>query len=1283
MNNLIIPRFDYHLHTDMSNIRVIDAINRPKELIDYAIQIGLAGICFSEHEHLGNSITINKLQQQYQETNPNFKIAHGNEIYLTDTRDSGQQYYHFLLIALDACGFQMLTELSSTSWINGFYDRGLYRVPTLKSEIEDIIKRYGKGHIYASTACIGGYMGKQILALHEAEYIGNIQGRKQAHDNIVQFILWCKQTFGDNNFALEVQPGISEEQLIVNNFMPTLAKVFDLPICLTSDAHFLRKEDRAIHKAFLNSKEAEREVDQFYQSCWLHNQEENLAALQGTSLDYETMCANSINIMNRIEDYSLLRNQEVPVAPVPYFPKEAATSHVFQQYPTLDKLSHSDNEQERAWVNLCYQELQNKQLVNDTYMARLEEEADTQNVIGEKLGTCIFAYPLFLRHYIDLIWECGSTVGTGRGSAGGGLSHWLLGITQTNPIKTKSYFWRFLNKSRQELPDVDIDICPSKREEILDKTREETGQLGCVHVCTYGVLSTKAAIKCAARGYRSDEYLDGIPLEEAEYLSSLIPSERGFLWSLHDCFYGNEEKGRKPNGKFISEVNKYPGLKDILERIEGLIVQAGIHASGVIYPPKNDYYRYGPFMVAKNGMMVTQYSLHDSEAAGSCKIDWLVTEVQQQLVECIHELQKAGYIEPNLTLREAYNKYLTPEALPLNDDKLWSAIDSGTILKLFQFDSQVGSQGIKAIQPRNVEELTAVNALIRLMAEDGQESPIDKYVRQKNNPQIWINEMNGYGLTPKEQQLLKKYLGESYGLCYSQEQLMLVLMDSDICNFSMEEANKARKLISKKQMDKIPQLREEVHQAAKSTALGNYVWDIVVKPSLGYSFARVHGYSYSLIACQCAYLAAYYPIVYWNTACLRVDAGIEEEDSTSYDKIAKAIGNMVARGVSVVPVDINRSGYFFEPDEDNNAILYGMKSLNGVGGEIIDTIIKNRPYTSLQDFIDKTKSNKTVTISLIKSGAFDQFGDREKIFADYLRQQSNPKTKLTMQNFKGLMEADLLPQDLDFQKRLFVFNKALRANKKVEDIYVVNYNYYDFYEQFFDVDELEPIYDTLGINQKKWQKMYTKAMEPAKKYIQEHQQELLDKMNNSLFQEQWNRYAAGNVSAWEMDSMGYYYHEHELAKVKQSWYNIYEYDNLPDEPEVEYTFKRNGRDIPIFKTCRIMGTVIGKNNTKATVNLLTVGSGVVTVKFDLDYFAKYNRRISENVGGVNKVVETGFFNRGVKLVVNGYKRGNLFRAKAYRKSPSKQLYRITEIRDDGTMCMTHLRYGETEDENDA
>lgn len=719
---------------------------------------------------------------------------------------------------------------------------------------------------------------------------------------------------------------------------------------------------------------------------------------------------------------------------------------------------------------------------------------------------------------------------------------------------------------------------------------------------------------------------------------------------------------------------------DILLNISGLITQRGIHASGVNFYDK-DPYETACFMKAKNGAITTQYSLHDAEYCGDVKYDFLVTEIQDVITQCINLLQEGGKIDKNLTLKEAYDKYLHPDVLPLQDDKLWEAASSGKILKLFQFDTQVGGQTIKIVKPHTPKEMADCNSAMRLMAsEKGGETPTERYVRMKADISQWYDEMNRWGLSKEEQKILEPYYLPTHAAPAQQEDMMLILMDKDICHFTLSEANSARKIVGKKQMDKVPELHTKVLKQAPNENFGKYVWETALKPQMGYSFSLIHSLAYSYIGLQTVYLAAYFPIVYWNTACLRVDAGLEEDAATNYDKIAKAVGNMIARGVSVRPVDINRSNYMFEPDEETNSILYGMKSLNGVGGEVIESIIQNRPYTSLQEFIDKTKSNRTVTLSLIKAGAFDQFGDRKEILADYLRQVSDPKKRLTMQNFKTLMDADLLPQELDFQKRLFVFNKALRANKKADNVYVVNYNYYDFYEQFFDIDELEPVYDTLGIDQKKWQKMYTKAMEPAKKYIQEHQQELLDALNNSLFQEQWSKYAAGTESTWEMDSMGYYYHEHELANVHQRWYNIVEYDSLPEEPEVEYTFRRNGRDIPIYKTQRIMGTVIGKNNTKATVNLLTVDSGVVTVKFDLDYFAKYNRRISENIGGVNKIMEQGWFQRGTLIVVNGFKRGGMLKAKAYKKTPSKQLYKITEIHQDGTICMTHLRYGETEED---
>lgn len=305
---MTVPRFGYHCHSHYSNLRLLDATIRPKELVERGLELGLAGIALTDHESLGGHIEIDKLQDKYKETNPNFKIVRGNEIYLTDTRNTGQYYYHHILLALDAIGHKMLRELSSIAWMNSYYDRGMERVPTLKTEVEDVVRRYGQGHIYASTACLGSELDRAILELTEAETLGNIVGEKQAHEKIVRFLEWCIDTYGQDNVSLEVQSACSDEQITVNKRMAAIAKAFSLPVCVTEDAHYLRKEDRFVHKAFLNSKEGEREVDSFYEYCYLQSEEEVRRNLEGTGLDYEELCANSMKILDRCEYYTLKRN---------------------------------------------------------------------------------------------------------------------------------------------------------------------------------------------------------------------------------------------------------------------------------------------------------------------------------------------------------------------------------------------------------------------------------------------------------------------------------------------------------------------------------------------------------------------------------------------------------------------------------------------------------------------------------------------------------------------------------------------------------------------------------------------------------------------------------------------------------------------------------------------------------------------------------------------------------------------------------------------------------------
>lgn len=1211
----------YPLFLNESNIRLLDCINKPKDLIDYAIKIGLSGICITDHEALGSHIELDQIRTQYKEKYPKFKIGLGNEIYLTDTRDSGQKYWHFILVAKDIIGHKMLRELSSTAWMNSYYDRGLERVPTLKIELKNIVNKYGKGHLIASTACLGSEIDYHILSMNNAEKIGDINSKKEHYQAIVNYVKFCQELFYDD-FYLEVQPAQSKEQLIVNNRMKAIADYFNIKMIITTDAHYLRKEDREIHKAYLNSKSGDREVDSFYAAAYLQTTEEIIENLQGTNLDYYELEANTLEIYNKLEDYTFAASQQVPQVEVKDYPKQTHSLG----YKTLDYLYNSDNIQERYWVNQCIDKLKELNLYNDTYLSRLEEEANIQKHIGNELHTCIFAYPIFLQHYIDLFWECGSTVGAGRGSACSGLNHYLLGVTQLDPIKHDLPYWRFLNKERVELPDIDIDLCPSKREYIFQKIREERGgELTCVQVCTYGTETTKSAIKTACRGYRSEKFIDGIDVDIAEYMSSLVPQERGFLWSLSDVVDGNAEKNRKPVQNFLSEVKKYPGLLDIMVNIEGLVCRRGIHASGVVFYD-DDPFETACFMKAKNGAMTTQYSLHDAEYCSDTKYDFLVTEVQDVICQCLSLLQKNGEIESNLSLKEVYNKYLHPDKLPIEDPHMWEVAASGEVLKFFQFDTQVGGQTIKMVKPTNPIEMANCNSAMRLMAtEKGGETPTERIVRMKQDIQQWYYEMEDWGLTQEEQKVLEPYYLPNSATPAQQEELMIILMDDNICHFTLAESNTARKIVAKKQMDKIPELHQKILDQAKSKKLGAYVYETAIKPQLGYSFSKIHSLAYSFIGIQTLYLATYFPSVYWNTACLRVDSGLDEDAASNYAKIAKAVGNIRHRGINISLIDINKSQYGFEPDSENNKIIYGMKGLNGVGGEIIQQIIENRPYNGLKDFQEKVKCNKTVMISLIKSGAFDQFGERKEVMREYIQSVSEPKKRITLQNFNGLVERNMIPKELDFQRRLFKYNKALKKNCGIDGLFVMkSNNYYNFFEEFFDIDLLKPYGNKLAIKQDTWKKLYTKNMKPASDYFKAHQQEMLNKYNQCLFQEQWDKYASGNYSSWEMDSLAMYYHEHELTNVNLKYHDIKNFGDLPSNPAVEKTFKRNGIEIPIFKLDRIMGTVIAKDDAHSSFSLLTVNDGVVTVKVSRDYFARINRRISEvQEDGTKKVKEQG------------------------------------------------------------
>lgn len=837
----MLDRFEVHTHSHFSNIRLLDCINKPKDLVERAIEIGLKGLAITDHECLSGAVIFNKLQKEY----PDFKIGLGNEIYLIDERGPSQPYYHCILIAKDRIGFRQLCKLSSLAWMQSYHDRGMERVPTLKSELNSIVKT-NPGHIICTSACLGGELSTAVNNMVIARQTGDNDGAAAAYLQIEKFINFMTSLFGDD-FYIECAPGASIEQIRVNLKLKDIAAAYGIKMVLGTDAHYLKREDRYVHKAYLNSKGGDREVDSFYEYAYLQSEEDILNNLRPSIVsEYEQVCKNSMEIYNKIEIYDLAHSQVIPSVGVKNYPKQDFGTWFHQNYPILGDMFNSDDVYERYWINECDQQIQKLNLDKPEYWARLEEEADIKKTISEKLGTNMFKYPITLQHYIDMMWECGSLVGAGRGSSCSGLNHYLLGITQLDPIQWNLPFWRYLNKDRVELGDIDIDLCPSKKSTIIRKIKEERGQhfnpdvdelsrknLGCVLVATFGTETTKSTILTACRGYRSEEYPDGIDSDTAQYLSSLVPSERGFLWPLKDIIQGNPDKGRRKVDLFINEISNYPGLLDIMQGIENLINKRSSHASGIVMNDE-DPYEFGSYMKTPKGEVITAFDLHDAEYLGFVKYDFLVTEVQDKLVQAIKFLQKDSQIEQDLSLREVYNKYFHPAIIPLDRADVWTNIQEGKILNVFQFDSDVGSQAAKKIKPQNILELTDANGLMRLMtSEQDQETPMEKYIRFKNNIQLWYDEMAAAGLSDREVLALEPYFKSSYGVPPSQEQLMQMLMDPDICGFTLAEANSARKVVGKKQMEKIPELREKVLTQAKTPALGRYVWKSGIGPQMG------------------------------------------------------------------------------------------------------------------------------------------------------------------------------------------------------------------------------------------------------------------------------------------------------------------------------------------------------------------------------------------------------------------------------------------------------------------
>lgn len=818
--------------------------------------------------------------------------------------------------------------------------------------------------------------------------------------------------------------------------------------------------------------------------------------------------------------------------------------------------------------------------------------------------------------------------------------------------------------------------------QILRALKNKYGEDRVLNIATFSTEGSRSALLSAARGM-------GIDVDEANYLTSLIPSERGSNWSLSDCYFGNGE-GRKPVTELINEVNKHEGLMEISLKIENLIKNNSVHASG-IYIFNDRYTKQNAMMKSSTGLETTQFDMEDSDYMGGLKIDALTVSNMDKIRATMEMLIEDGYMEWQGSLRDTYNKYLHPKVLKYDDTEMWKKVQNNDIPDLFQFDTSTGLQTAQKIKPTNVRELGAANNLMRLMPDSGM-MPVDKYVLHKQNPEAWDKEMDEYGLTETEKNIMKEHLGEKLGVADAQEDIMLLSMDERISNFSVVEANNLRKAVARKKPEILEEVKKQFYNKGLKIASKNlldYVWNTQIMPQAGYGFSQLHSSSYSLIALQNMNLAHRYPQVYWNTACLTINSGANEEsesDKTSqYGKVGIAISDMQQRGIVVVPPDINNSNFGFKPDAKNNTIIFGLKGVHGIGDDIVKTIIENRPYQSFNDFLKRMIDTKLVKnsqmLQLIKAGSFDSFDSRMNIMKQYINHIFQPRTKLSLQSFNIVNELGVIPSAYELQIRFykfrnyiskFVYGKAKNRTTKNRLFLLNDISTKFFYEHFsenciVDYHENYPI-----IAEWSFDKEYEKLIKPLKDWFAK--KSTVDLVNSKLLEKEWETKAQGSIKEWEMSALTYYYSGHELEHLNNEKYDVKNFNELPQNPVSVREYKWNGRDMHEYQLCRIAGTVLDKNKDKSTIALLTP-NGVVNVKYYRGAYGHYDKQISQlNPDGTKTVVEKSWFARGTKLLITGFRRGNQFIPCTYRNSVyqhSTQL--INSIDEDGNLSLTSER----------
>lgn len=879
-----------HLHTEFS---LLDGACRLDALCAAAKALGQTSLAITDHGNMFGAVDFYKSAKAH-----GIKPIIGCEVYVAERGLEDKVHgldstrYHLVLLCKNEIGYKNLIYMVSKSWVDGFYVRPRVDKALLEAHSEGLI---------ALSACLAGEIPRKLAA--------------KDYDGAKETALWYNRVFGDGNYYLELQDhGMQEQKEILPDLL-RLSRETEIPLVATNDVHYIEKADAKIQKVLICIQTN-------------HTIDEDTGLEFGTDEFY----LKSESEMREIFDFvpEAIENTG-KIAEMCTLEFEFGKTKL-PRFDVPNEQDHFDYFREKCYVGLY----QNYGVdVPQTHVERLEYELSVIQEMG------YVDYFLIVADFISYAKLHGIPVGPGRGSGAGSIAAYCMGITGIDPMRYSLIFERFLNPERVSMPDIDVDFCYERREEVIDYVIQKYGADHVAQIVTFGTMAARAAVRDVGR-------VLGMPYNTVDAVSKQIPRELGI--TIEKALQKNQELK-----KLYTENEKIHELIDTAKRVEGMPRHASTHAAGVVITDR-PVYEYVP--LAKNDeSVVTQFTMTTIEELGLLKMDFLGLRTLTVISDTVKMIQQT---QPDFEI----------ESIPLDDAATYKMFSKGLTYGVFQCESAGLRNVLTRLKPQNLEDIIAVISLYR----PGPMDSIDAYIENRHH----LDSIQYK--TPQ----LKEILDVTYGCMVYQEQVMQIFRT--LAGYSFGRADVVRRAMSKKKHKVMEEEREYFIHGMKnpdgsvaccgcvangiSEDIANSIFDDMISFA-SYAFNKSHSAAYAVVAYRTAYLKCHYPSAFMSALLTSVI------DNTS--KISAYIADCTRMGIRVLPPSVNESLHAFSP-KDKKTIRFGLLAIKNLGRGFIREIIKEREKGVFCDFYDFCKRmhgkdfNKRAVEGLIKSGALDGLG---------------------------------------------------------------------------------------------------------------------------------------------------------------------------------------------------------------------------------------------------------------------------------------------------------------------